>query len=148
MITKEDIEAMSYESYDEYKESLRLSAMTPLQMVREFATKMEQPLDQSWMDYKDYNSDLETLRYILIEEEFNEFAGAVNKENLLKELADLTYVVYGYAATFGLDLDEAVRRVHLSNLSKLGDDGKCIKREDGKVVKGPNYKEPNLGDLV
>lgn len=43
---------------------------------------------------------------------------------------------------------EAVRRVHASNMSKLGDDGKPIRREDGKVMKGPNYKEPDLSDLV
>ena len=136
MITVEDIEAMKDET------------MTPLEMVREFATKMEQELDLPWMDDNTYNSEIESLRFSLVQEEFNEFENAYNKENLLKELADLVYVTYGYAATFGLDLDEAVRRVHLSNLSKLGDDGKCIKREDGKVVKGPNYKEPNLRDLV
>jgi len=43
---------------------------------------------------------------------------------------------------------EAFKRVHESNMSKLGEDGKPIYREDGKVLKGPNYKEPDLGDLV
>ena len=68
--------------------------------------------------------------------------------HLLKELADLAYVIYGTAEAFGWDLDEAVKRVHESNMSKLGSDGKPIYREDGKVLKGPNYKEPYLGDLV
>jgi len=63
-------------------------------------------------------------------------------------LADLLYVIYGYAVTFGWDLDEAFRRVHESNMSKLGDDGKPIKDNNGKVMKGPNYKRPNLKDLV
>ena len=73
---------------------------------------------------------------------------ATDPENLLKELADLIYVTYGKAATFGWDLDEAVRRVHASNMSKLDDDGEPIYREDGKVLKGPNYQEPNLKDLI
>tara|TARA_R100000781_G_scaffold33_3_gene44 strand:+ start:1247 stop:1396 length:150 start_codon:yes stop_codon:yes gene_type:complete len=46
------------------------------------------------------------------------------------------------------DLDEAMHRVHTSNMSKLGDDGKPITREDGKVLKGPNYQPPDLSDLV
>jgi len=70
------------------------------------------------------------------------------EEALLKELADLVYVVYGTAVSLGLNLDEALERVHESNMSKLGEDGKPIYREDGKVLKGSNYKEPYLGDLV
>ena len=132
MITKEDIEAMKGEN------------MTPLEMVREFATKMGQDLDQEWV----YDSYVDTFRCRLVGEEFLEFLEATDKENLLKELADLVYVTYGYAATFGLDLDEAVRRVHLSNLSKLGDDGNPIKDESGKVMKSPNYRKPDLSDLV
>jgi predicted HAD superfamily Cof-like phosphohydrolase len=46
------------------------------------------------------------------------------------------------------DLEQALRRVHKSNMSKLGDDGKPVKRKDGKVLKGPNYKPPDLSDLV
>ena len=66
----------------------------------------------------------------------------------LKELADLVYVCYQYAANMGWDLDEAMYRVHESNMSKLDEDGNPIYREDGKVLKGPNYKPPNLEDLV
>ena len=69
-------------------------------------------------------------------------------EKLLKELADLQYVLSGYAVTFGIDLDTAFSLVHHSNMSKLGVDGKPIKREDGKVIKGPNYSPPNLSKLV
>lgn len=90
----------------------------------------------------------------------------------LKEACDFIYVMRGYGMTFkdkgqqdaymkGVDeietyvsnffetgkFDEAFRRVHQSNMSKLGDDGKPIKREDGKILKGPNYKEPDLKDL-
>lgn len=68
--------------------------------------------------------------------------------DLLKELADLDYVTAGTADVFEWDFDEAGRRVHASNMSKLGDDGKPIKRSDGKVMKGPNYKPAYMGDLV
>ena len=70
------------------------------------------------------------------------------QEECLKELADLVYVCYQYSENMGWDLDEALNRVHESNMSKLDEDGKPIYREDGKVLKGPNYKPPNLQDLV
>ena len=65
----------------------------------------------------------------------------------LKELADVVYVAFQFAAAAGWELDEALDRVHQSNMSKLVD-GKPLKREDGKVLKGPNYKPPYLEDLV
>lgn len=68
----------------------------------------------------------------------------VDKKKLTKELADLMYVTIGTAVTFGLPLREVFAEVHKSNMSKLGPDGKPIYREDGKVLKGPNYKEPDL----
>ena len=93
----------------------------------------------------------------LIVEEFKEFLEAEGtlylssskvREDCLKELADLVYVCYQYAANLGWDLDEAMHRVHESNMSKLDEYGKPIYREDGKVLKGPNYAPPNLNDLV
>ena len=95
--------------------------------------------------------ELVELRRRLIKEEFNEVMIALDsqdRENLLKELCDLVYVVVGTAVAFGLNFDEAFRRVHESNMSKLGADGKPIYREDGKVLKGPNYQPVNLKDLV
>ena len=92
----------------------------------------------------------------IIIEEFKEFLeaegmlfmhGRNHQEHALKELADLVYVCYQYAENMGWFLDEALNRVHLSNLSKLDEDGKPIYREDGKVLKGPNYKPPDLSDL-
>ncbi len=118
--------------------------MTNYEKVREFHRKMGHPLDQ----YIEDDGELVLLREHLLEEEFDEVLSFMSKENLLKELADLLYVTYGYAATFGLNIDEAFNRVHESNLSKLGDDGKPVVREDGKILKGPNYKAPDLGDLV
>lgn len=156
MITDEDLTAMGYyETYEEYLEKMRVKSMTPLEMVREFHKIMEQPVDQEFNDpfRRDFDDidPLISLRYKLIEEEFEELSYATGEDlsNLLKELADMVYVIYGYAATFGWDLDEAVRRVHLSNLSKLDPiTGEPIRRDDGKVMKGEGYKEPDLGDLV
>ena len=93
----------------------------------------------------------------LIVEEFKEFLEADSmlfrtateaRTDCLKELADLVYVCYQYAANQGWDLDEALHRVHKSNMSKLDEDGNPIFRKDGKVLKGPNYAPPNLEDLV
>ena len=73
----------------------------------------------------------------LIVEEFKEFMQS-----------DLVYVCFQYAENMGWDLEEVMCRVHQSNMSKLGLDGKPIRREDGKVLKGPNYQPPKLDDLV
>ena len=93
----------------------------------------------------------------LIVEEFKEFLEAEGMlfrnstplhEDALKELSDLVYVCYQYAANMNWDLDEALHRVHLSNMSKLDEDGKPTYREDGKVLKSKNYLPPTLTDLV
>ena len=93
----------------------------------------------------------------LIVEEFKEFLEADqqllrgfkrNAEDCLKELADLVYVCYQYAENMSWNLDEALHRVHQSNMTKLDEDGQPIYRNDGKVLKGPNYQPPNLIDLV
>jgi len=98
-----------------------------------------------------------TYQTNLIVEEFKEFLEAdshLYRDNptvtaeALKELADLVYVCYQYAENMNWFLDEALNRVHESNMSKLGEDGKPIYREDGKVLKGPNYKPPDLSDLL
>ena len=101
--------------------------------------------------------DKRSYQKSLIVEEFKEFLeaeGLLFRDNptieseALKELADLVYVAYQYAENMGWFLDEALDRVHLRNMSKLGEDGKPIYREDGKVLKGPNYAPPNLEDLI
>ena len=93
----------------------------------------------------------------LLVEEFKEFLeaegmlfmhGRNHQADALKELADLVYVCYQYAENMSWNLDEAMNRVHESNMSKLDKDGKPIYRDDGKVLKGPNYKPPDLSDLV
>ena len=91
------------------------------------------------------------IQKALIDEEWSEFHEAYHMKDdceQLKELADLVYVCYQFAASQEWDLDEAMQRVHESNMSKLDSNGKPIYRPDGKVMKGPNYKEPYLLDLI
>lgn len=93
------------------------------------------------------------LRFKLIDEELRELKEAVNegnREHILKEYSDLLYVVFGFAVNFGIQevAVEAFNRVHQSNLSKLDENGKPIYNENGKVVKGPNYKEPTMEGLT
>ena len=110
------------------------------------------------------SSDIIVLRNRLIEEEYDELkdelASAMvdldtkgqispkTKARILKELADLQYVISGLAVSLGLPLQVAFVRVHKSNMSKLGEDGRPVYREDGKILKGPNYQPVDLEDLV
>jgi predicted HAD superfamily Cof-like phosphohydrolase len=95
---------------------------------------------------------LQSIRATLLDEEHIELQLALqdgDREAIAKELADLVYVTYGTALVYNIDLDEALREVHKSNMSKLGEDGKPILRADGKVLKGPNYKPPDMkGSLL
>jgi len=70
------------------------------------------------------------------------------RKELVKELSDLVFVCYQFAATYGIDLDKAMNLVYLSNLSKLDEQGAPIYRDDGKVLKGPNYEPPALADCL
>ena len=132
-----------------------------LSLLVDFMTAMGQPVSQGWEDIECIKLGLK-----LIEEETEEFREAVenifentecgegedvlndSREDLAKELADILYVCYWTAAKIGIDVNEAFRRVHASNMSKLGPDGKPVKREDGKVLKGPGYHAPDLSDIV
>lgn len=97
------------------------------------------------------------LQAKLIVEEYTEVIDALclfdqdkkeSHSDLLKELADLVFVCYQAAENMGWNLDEAMRRVFVSNMSKLDEDGKPIRNADGKILKGPNYAKPDLSDLV
>ena len=91
------------------------------------------------------------LRYDLIKEELNELHEAMKTKNL-KEIADaltdILYVTYGAGCAYGIDLDKCFKEVQRANMSKLGDDGKPIFNEKGKVMKGPNYLAPNLKQFI
>ena len=87
------------------------------------------------------------LRLDLIDEECRELKDAVEAKDIVEvvdALTDLLYVVYGAGHAFGINLDLAFNNVHASNMSKMGEDGKPIYREDGKVLKGPNYFPPKI----
>lgn len=122
--------------------------MSNYQMVREFHAKFLAPLDEP---QRLNDQPFVDLRHELIREEFAELKEAAAEKDMVgvvDALADILYVTYGYGAALGIDLDEAFRRVHESNMSKLGADGKPIFREDGKVLKGPGYFKPDLVDLA
>ena len=91
------------------------------------------------------------LRYDLIKEELNELQNATNTKNL-KEIADaltdILYVTYGAGHAYGIDLDKCFSEVQRSNMSKLGEDRKPIYNKKGKVMKGPQYFEPNLKQFI
>jgi len=91
------------------------------------------------------------LRYDLIKEELDEFEEAIKGRNLTEvadSLTDILYVTYGAGIAFGIDLDKCFDEVQSSNMSKLGEDGKPIYNEHGKVMKGPKYFKPNLKKFI
>ena len=91
------------------------------------------------------------LRVSLINEELEEFKSAI-KDNDLKEVADaltdILYVAYGAGHAFGINLDKCFDEVQESNMSKLGNDGKPIYNNEGKVMKGPKYFKPDLSKFL
>lgn len=87
------------------------------------------------------------LRKRLIREEWKEARDAIAEKDIAhiaKELADMLVVVYGAFADYGINADEAFAEVMRSNMSKCGPNGKPIYREDGKILKGPNYQEADM----
>ena len=95
--------------------------------------------------------EIQRLRLDLIEEELDELHYAIDNKDMVEiadALGDLLYVVYGAGHAFGIDLDECFKEIHASNMSKLGPDGKPIKREDGKVLKPDTYFPPDLKSIL
>jgi NTP pyrophosphatase (non-canonical NTP hydrolase) len=166
MLNETDLDAFGYDYWSsDYKTKVRMQNMTPMSMVKEFS----QTLDQDPQPY---------LYAGLIAEEADEWRSEYlrdTKADQLKELADLVYVIYGFANAKGWDLDEAVRRVHVNNLGRCiqpcdrcnGEgivdkfstwEGTCEvckgkgttvqRRADGKILKNPNYPKVDLTDLV
>lgn len=110
-----------------------------------------------------YSVELLKLRQKLLREELGELDVEINtlieelentgktetstRARMMKELADLQYVLSGMVVALGIPMQEVFKRVHTSNMSKLVD-GKALKREDGKFLKGPNYKPPFIEDIA
>ncbi|MDA8548483.1 nucleoside triphosphate pyrophosphohydrolase family protein [Candidatus Pelagibacter bacterium] len=99
-----------------------------------------------------FSSDkINKLRIDLIKEELEELTEAMQKKDLLEvadALTDILYVTYGAGHAFGINLDKCFDEVQNSNMSKLGEDGKPIYNESGKVMKGPNYFKPDFSKIL
>jgi NTP pyrophosphatase (non-canonical NTP hydrolase) len=97
------------------------------------------------------SAPLQELRLALIREETEELAQAIDRQNLVAiadALGDIVYVTFGAALTYGIDLDAVLAEIHRSNMTKLDRDGRPILREDGKVLKGPDYSPPDLASVL
>jgi len=122
--------------------------MTNFEKVKEFMVAFGQEVQE----YPNLPpEEVVDLRLDLINEEVGELCEAVEYNNMIEiadALADILYVTYGMGAALGIDLDKCFEEVQRSNMSKLGEDGKPMYREDGKVMKGPNYSPPDLRRMV
>lgn len=118
-----------------------------LQQAITFREVMDQPINTCEENVHELQAELINEEYKEWREAFDEEHDGIQVVEQLKELADLVFVCYQYAAARGWNLDVAMRRVFESNMSKLVD-GKPLRRADGKVLKGPNYYPPILDDLV
>ncbi len=122
--------------------------MTNFESVRKFMETFGQEVKKK-AEFP--NDKITSLRYDLIKEELGELREAIEKKDI-KEVADaltdILYVTYGAGHAFGINLDKCFEEVQNSNMSKLGEDGKPIYNDKGKVMKGPNYFEPNLDKFV
>jgi predicted HAD superfamily Cof-like phosphohydrolase len=115
--------------------------------AHKYLSQVAKMLDEFHRAFVPPGLDVRAVRATLIEEEHKEVQEALasgDREAMAKELSDLVYVCYGTALVYDIDLDRALEEVHKSNMTKLGDDGKPILREDGKALKGPNYRPPNM----
>ena len=133
--------------------------MSLQEQARAFRENFNQECLQNISHYGFIKKKLWDMQCDLIEEEAAEFLEAADecfadpenvdrRTDLIKELSDLVFVCYQFAAAFNLDLDKAMTLVFESNMSKLDEQGKPIYRPDGKVLKGPNYAPPDLRSCV
>lgn len=141
----------------------------PEALVRQFHETYGMPIAS---DTPDVDCERIHLRLNLIAEEFTELIGAAygtkaretleaawkkaceqddgtrDTVEVADALGDLIYVIYGASLEFGLPMEKVLAEIQASNLSKLGADGKPIYREDGKVMKGPNYFPPDIKKVL
>lgn len=122
---------------------------SPLEMVREFHEHYGVSVSNDIVTNASF--ELLNLRIGLIREEWKELEAALIANDIVEiadALADLTYVVYGTAVSYGIPLDEVFEEVHDSNMSKLGEDGLPLVRADGKILKGPNFRPPDIASIL
>ena len=121
---------------------------TNFELVGDFMEAMDQDILMTPVFPEEH---IQKLRLDLIEEELDELQLGIDNQDIVEvadALTDLLYVVYGAGQAFGIDLDECFQEVHCSNMSKLGEDGRPIKREDGKVMKPSTYFPPNIASVL
>lgn len=122
--------------------------ITNFERVKQFMETFGQEVKSS-PEFPDQKT--QELRVELIKEELRELQEAIDAKDIVEvadALTDILYVVYGAGAAFGIDLDACFEEVHESNMSKLMPDGTVKRREDGKVMKGPNYFSPDLKKVL
>ena len=139
---------LSYNTHFKVKQITIGEIMSNFESVKIFMQKFGQEVKNKSEFPKE---NIIKLRYNLIKEELDEFEDAINKKDI-KEVADaltdILYVTYGAGHAFGINLDKCFEEVQKSNMSKLGEDGKPIYNDLGKVMKGPNYFKPNLSKFL
>lgn len=121
---------------------------TNFELVGDFMEAMDQEI-QIYPVFPEEH--IQKLRVDLIEEELDELQLGIDNQDIVEvadALTDLLYVIYGAGQAFGIDLDECFQEVHCSNMSKLGEDGRVIKREDGKVLKPNTYFPPDIASVL
>lgn len=97
------------------------------------------------------NQEIRELRKKLLEEEMQEYRDAEELNDFVEvcdALGDMLYIIYGTAVSYGIPINEIFNEIHASNMSKLDENGQPIKREDGKILKGPNFFQPNLERIL
>ena len=122
--------------------------MTNFEKVKQFMLTYGQEV-KTKSEFSDDKTN--KLRIDLIKEELDELTSAMKEKDLTEvadALTDILYVTYGAGHAFGIDLDKCFDEVQSSNMSKLGEDGKPIYNESGKVMKGPNYFKPDLSKFL
>ena len=121
---------------------------TNFELVGDFMEAMDQEISMNPCFPEEH---IQKLRVDLIEEEFDELRDGIEAKDIVEvadALTDLLYVIYGAGHAFGIDIDECFQEVHQSNMSKLGRNGRVIKREDGKVLKPDTYFPPDLKSVL
>lgn len=122
--------------------------MTNFDKVKEFHTVYDCLINQKPVFPEEKERQ---LRIDLLREEFEEYLKAEKENNLIEvadALGDMLYIIYGTAVSYGIPINDVFAEIHRSNLSKLGDDGKPIRRTDGKVLKGPKYFRPDISGVL
>ena len=122
--------------------------MTNFEKVRQFMQTFGQEI-KTKASFSDEKTN--QLRLDLIKEELEELKNAMESKDLLEvadALTDILYVTYGAGHAFGINLDKCFDEVQNSNMSKLGNNGKPIYNESGKVMKGPDYFKPDLSKFL